>query len=84
MVRNYVKEFDVDISNCNVSIEEFNEEVDYQMQVVCDLVPYSDDDYDNKVIKAAIQCALLQFDNTSTMYNILESQIKHHYNDSNT
>ena len=26
MVRNYVKEFDVDISNCKMSIEEFNEE----------------------------------------------------------
>ena len=34
MVRNYVKEFDIDISNCNASIEEFNEEVDYQIQIL--------------------------------------------------
>lgn len=62
MVRNYVKEFDVDISNCKMSIEEFNEEVDYQIQHVCDLVPYSEDDYDNKVAKLAIQCVLFLYD----------------------
>ena len=62
MVRNYVKEFDVDISNFNVSVEEFNEEVDYQIQHVCDLVPYSEDDYDNKVVELAIQCASFLFD----------------------
>lgn len=72
MVRNYVKEFDVDISNCKVSVEEFNEEVDYQIQIVCDLVPYSEDDYDNKVAKLAIQCVLFQFD--PTLYDIPESQ----------
>ena len=64
MVRNYVKEFDVDISNCKMSIEEFNEEVDYQIQHVCDLVPYSEDDYDNKVVELAIQCASFLFDPT--------------------
>ena len=64
MVRNYVKEFDVDISNCNISVEDFNEEVDCQISYVCDLVPYSDDDYDNKVVKLAIQCALFQYDPT--------------------
>lgn len=64
MVRNYVKEFDVDISNCKMSIEEFNEEVDYQIQHVCDLVTYSDDDYDNKVAKLAIQCVLFLYDPT--------------------
>ena len=64
MVRNYVKDFDVDISNCKMSIEEFNEEVDYQIQHVCDLVPYSDDDYDNKVAKLAIQCVLFLYDST--------------------
>lgn len=64
MVRNYVKEFDVDISNFNVSVEEFNEEVDYQIQHVCDLVPYSEDDYDNKVVELAIQCASFLFDPT--------------------
>ena len=62
MVRNYVKEFDVDISNFNVSVEEFNEEVDYQIQHVCDLVPYSEDDYDNKVVELAIQCASFLYD----------------------
>ena len=62
MVRNYVKEFDVDISNCKMSIEEFNEEVDYQIQHVCDLVPYSEDDYDNKVVELAIQCASFLYD----------------------
>jgi hypothetical protein len=72
MVRNYVKEFDIDISNCNVSVEVFNEEVDYQIQHVCDLVPYFDDDYDNKVAKLAIQCALFQFD--QSLYDIPESQ----------
>lgn len=72
MVRNYVKEFDIDISNCNVSVEEFNEEVYYQTQYVCDLVPYFDDDYDNKVVKLAIQCALFQFD--PTLSAIPESQ----------
>ena len=64
MVRNYVKEFDVDISNFKVSVEEFNEEVDYQIQHVCDLVPYSEDDYDNKVVELAIQCASFLFDPT--------------------
>lgn len=64
MVRNYVKEFDVDISNFNVSVEEFNEEVDYQIQHVCDLVPYSEDDYHNKVVELAIQCASFLFDPT--------------------
>ena len=64
MVRNYVKEFDVDISNFNVSVEEFNEEVDYQIQHVCDLVPYSEDDYDNKVVELAIQCVLFLYDPT--------------------
>ena len=64
MVRNYVKEFDIDISNCNASIEEFNEEVDYQIQLAYDKVPYFEDEYDNKVAKLAIQHALLQFDNT--------------------
>lgn len=64
MVRNYVKEFDVDISNCKMSIEEFNEEVDYQIQHVCDLVPYSEDDYDNKVAKLAILCVLFLYDPT--------------------
>ena len=64
MVRNYVKEFDVDISNFNVSVEEFNEEVDYQIQHVCDLVPYSEDDYDNKVVELAVQCASFLFDPT--------------------
>ena len=62
MVRNYVKEFDIDISNCNASIEQFNEEVDYQIQLACDKVPYFEDDYDNKVAKLAIQRALLQFE----------------------
>ena len=71
MVRNYVKEFDVDISNFNVSVEEFNEEVDYQIQHVCDLVPYSEDDYDNKVVELAIQCASFLFDPT---LDIPESQ----------
>lgn len=64
MVRNYVKEFDIDISNCNASIEQFNEEVDYQIQLACDKVPYFEDEYDNKVAKLAIQHALIQFDNT--------------------
>ena len=64
MVRNYVKEFDIDISNCNASIEQFNEEVDYQIQLACDKVPYFEDEYDNKVAKLAIQLALLQFDKT--------------------
>ena len=62
MVRNYVKEFDIDISNCNASIEEFNEEVDYQIQLTYDKVPYFEDDYDNKVAKLAIQHTLLHFD----------------------
>lgn len=62
MVRNYVKEFDIDISNCNVSIEEFNEEVDYQIQLACDKVPYFEDEYDNKVAKLAIRHTLIQFD----------------------
>ena len=64
MVRNYVKEFDIDISNCNASIEQFNEEVDYQIQLACDKVPYFEDEYENKVAKLAIQHALIQFDNT--------------------
>ena len=64
MVRNYVKEFDIDISYCNASIEQFNEEVDYQIQLACDKVPYFEDEYDNKVAKLAIQHALIQFDNT--------------------
>lgn len=72
MVRDYVKEFDVDISKCNVSVEEFNEEVDHQIQLVCDIVPYFEDDYDAKVAQLAIQCALFQFD--PTLYdNIPES-----------
>ena len=64
MVRNYVKEFDIDISNCNASIEEFNEEVDYQIQLAYDKVFYFEDEYDNKVAKLAIQHALIQFDKT--------------------
>ena len=64
MVRNYVKEFDIDISNCNASIEQFNEEVDYQIQLACDKVPYFEDEYDNKVAKLAIQHTLLHFDKT--------------------
>ena len=72
MVRNYVKDFDIDISNCNVSVEKFNEEVYYQTQHVCDLVPYFEDDYDNKVAKLAIQCVLFQFD--PTLSAIPESQ----------
>ena len=64
MVRNYVKEFDIDISNCNASIEQFNEEVDYQIQLTYDKVPYFEDDYDNKVAKLAIQHTLLYFDKT--------------------
>lgn len=72
MVRNYIKEFDVDISNCKVSEEEFNEEVDHQIPIVCDLVPYFDEDYDNKVAKLAIQCALFLFD--PTLYDVPESQ----------
>ena len=72
MVRNYVKDFDIDISNCNVSVEKFNEEVHYQIQHVCDLVPYFEDDYDNKVAKLAIQCVLFQFD--PTLSAIPESQ----------
>lgn len=72
MVRNYVKEFNIDISNCNVSEEVFNEEVDYQIQHVCDLVPYYEDDYDDKVAKLAIQCVLFQFD--KTLSDIPESQ----------
>ena len=64
MVMNYVKEIDKYIMNCNVFVEEFNEEVDYQIQHVCDLVPYSDDDYDNKVAKLAIQCVLFLYDPT--------------------
>ena len=75
MVRNYVKEFDIDISNCNVSVEEFNEEVYYQTQYVCDLVPYFDDDYDNKVVKLAIQCALFQFDHRLSSILLFQIQL---------
>ena len=74
MVRNYVKDFDIDISNCNVSEDVFNEEVDYQIRHVCecDLVSYYEDGYYDKVAKLAIQCALFQF--YQTLSDIQESQ----------
>lgn len=61
-IRDYVSEFNVDMTGLVCTPEQLNEEIDWQISHVNDLVPYNDPDYETKVIKLAISCAAFMHD----------------------
>lgn len=60
--RDYVNEFNIDMTGLVCTPSQLNEEIDWQISHVCDLVSYDDPDYENKVIELAISCATFMYD----------------------